>query len=58
MSRLVAGQLAAAMATIFETALRRMVDGEDVDQVRRAQAVLIDTTFTLLEHGIRDFGTR
>jgi len=58
MSRLVAGQLAAAMAATFETALRRMVDGEDVERVRRDQAILIDTAFGLLEHGIGDFGTR
>ena len=57
MSRLVAGQLAAAMAATFETALRRMVDGEDVERVRRDQAVLIDSAFTLLEHGIGEFGT-
>jgi hypothetical protein len=58
MSRLVAGQLAAAMAAIFETALRRMVDGEDVERVRRDQAILIDTAFELVEDGIGDFGTR
>ena len=58
MSRLVAGQLAAAMAATFETALRRMVDGEDVERVRRDQVILIDTAFGLLEHGIGDFGTR
>lgn len=57
-SRLVAGQLAASMAAIFETALRRMVDGEDVGRVRREQATLIDTAFDLLEHGIGDFGIR
>jgi len=56
LSRLVAGQLAAAMAAIFETALRRMVAGEDVERVRRDQATLIDTAFGLLEHGIGDFG--
>ncbi len=58
MSRLVAGQLAAAMAAIFETALRRMVEGEDIRRVRRDQAILIDSAFKLLEHGIGDFGTR
>ncbi|HET7357212.1 MAG TPA: TetR family transcriptional regulator [Nocardioidaceae bacterium] len=55
-SRLVAGQLAAARGTIFETALRRMVEGEDVEQVRRDQAALIDTAFDFVEHGIGDFG--
>ncbi len=57
-SRLVAGQLAAAMAAIFETALRRMVDGEDVERVRRDQAALIDDAFDLVERGIGDFGVR
>ncbi len=55
-SRLVAGQLAAAIAAVFETALRRMVDGEDVDHVRRDQAALIDTAFDLVEHGIGNLG--
>lgn len=58
LSRLVAGQLAAAMAAIFESGLRRMVEGEDVERVRRDQAVLIDTAFELLEHGIGDFAAR
>ena len=58
MSRLVAGQLAATLATIFETALRRMVDGEDVERVRRDQATLIDLAFDLVERGVGDFGTR
>jgi len=56
-ARLVAGQLAAARGAIFETALRRMVDGQDVERVRRDQATLIDTAFDLVEHGIGDFGT-
>jgi hypothetical protein len=46
------------MAAIFETALRRMVDGEDVERVCRDQAVLIDDAFTVLERGIEGFGTR
>lgn len=54
-SRLVAGQLAATMAAIFETALRRMVAGEDVERVRPDQAILIDTAFGLLEDGIGNF---
>jgi AcrR family transcriptional regulator len=58
MSRLAAGQLAAAMAAVFETALRRTVDGEDVERVRRDQARLIDTAFELVERGIGDFGAR
>jgi len=57
-SRLVAGQLASAIGTIFETALRRMVAGEDVDRVRHDQAALIDTAFELVEHGIGTFGAR
>ena len=58
MSRLVAGQLAAAIGAIFETALRRMVDGQDVERVRRDQAALIDAAFELVEHGIGNFGAR
>jgi AcrR family transcriptional regulator len=58
MSRLVAGQLAAAVSAIFETALRRMVDGEDLEEIRRDQAALIDTAFGLLEDGVADFGRR
>jgi len=57
-SRLVAGQLAATMGAIFETALRRMVRGEDIERVRRDQATLIDTAFELLERGIGDFARR
>ncbi|HET7682864.1 MAG TPA: TetR family transcriptional regulator [Marmoricola sp.] len=56
LSRLVAGQVAAAMAAIFETALRRMVHGEDTARVRRDQSALIDTAFDLLEHGIEHLG--
>ncbi|HET7327769.1 MAG TPA: TetR family transcriptional regulator [Nocardioidaceae bacterium] len=58
MSRLAAGQLAAAVGAIFETALRRMVDGEDIDRVRRDQAALVDAAFDLLEHGLGNFGAR
>lgn len=58
MSRMAARQIAATLGTIFETALRRMVDGENVEQVRRDQATLIDTAFDLLERGIGDFGSR
>jgi AcrR family transcriptional regulator len=58
MARLVAGQIAATIASIFETALRRMVDGEDIERVRRDQATLIDTAYELLEQGIGDFGCR
>ncbi len=57
-SRLVAGQLAAAMAAVFETALRRMVQGGDVAAVRRDQATLIDTAFDLVERGVADFARR
>jgi len=57
-SRLVAGQLAAAVGAIFETALRRMVDGEDIERVRRDQATLVDIAFDLLEHGLGSFGAR
>jgi AcrR family transcriptional regulator len=58
MSRLVAGQLAAAMAAIFEAGVHRMVDGDDLERVRRDQTALIDTAFGLLEHGAGDFGIR
>jgi AcrR family transcriptional regulator len=57
-SRLVAGQLAAAVTTIYEIAVQRMLDGDPVEDVRRDQAAVIDEAFDLLERGIGQFGVR
>jgi AcrR family transcriptional regulator len=57
-SRLVAGQLAAAVMTVYEIAVQRMLAGDCVQDVRRDQAGVIDEAFDLLERGIGDFGTR
>jgi AcrR family transcriptional regulator len=56
-SRLAAGLLAATVTSVFDIALRRLLDGADVERVRREQAGVIDEAFDLLEHGIGDFGT-
>lgn len=55
-SRLAAGLLAATVTSVFDIALRRLLDGADVEEVRRDQAGVIDEAFDLLEHGIGDFG--
>jgi AcrR family transcriptional regulator len=57
-SRLVAGQLAAAVTTVYEIAVQRMLDGDDARDVRRDQAGVIDQAFDLLERGIGEFGVR
>jgi AcrR family transcriptional regulator len=57
-SRLVAGLLAAAVTTVFGVATARMLDGDDVSDVRRDQARVIDDAFDLLERGIGDYGAR
>jgi AcrR family transcriptional regulator len=57
-SRLVAGLLAAAVTTVFDVALQRMLDGDNVTDVRRDQAGVIDEAFDLLERGIGDYGVR
>jgi AcrR family transcriptional regulator len=57
-SRLVAGLLAAVVTTVFGVATARMLDGDDVSDVRRDQARVIDDAFDLLERGIGDYGAR
>ncbi|GEL20342.1 TetR/AcrR family transcriptional regulator [Pseudonocardia asaccharolytica] len=57
-ARLVASLLAAAVGAIFGTAVQRLLDGDDVEEVRRDQARIIDEAFDLLEHGIGDYGRR
>lgn len=56
-ARLAASHVAATLAVIFETALRRMVDGDDVERVRRDQATLIATAFDLLDNGLGTLGS-
>ena len=55
-ARLVAAQLAAAVMTVYEIAVQRMLAGDRVHDVRRDQATVIDEAFDLLERGIGDFG--
>jgi hypothetical protein len=57
-SRLVAGLLAATTSTVFDIAIRRMLDGDAVEDVRRDQVGVIDDAFDLLERGIGDYGVR
>jgi len=57
-ARLVASLLAAAIGAVFGVAVQRMLDGDDVEEVRRDQARLIDEMFDLLERGIGDYGSR
>lgn len=51
-SRLVAGLLTAAVTTVYDIAIQRMLDGDHVEDVRRDQVGVIDQAFDLLEHGI------
>jgi transcriptional regulator MftR-like protein len=55
---LVAGLLAAAVTTVFEVAVQRILRGDNVTDVRRDQAGVIDDAFDLLERGIGDYGAR
>ena len=57
-SRLVAAQLAAAIMTVYEIAVQRLLAGDRVQDVRRDQVTVIDEAFDLLERGIGDFGAR
>jgi hypothetical protein len=50
--------LAAVVTTAFGVATARMLDGDDVSDVRRDQARVIDDAFDLLERGIGDYGAR
>jgi AcrR family transcriptional regulator len=54
-SRLVAGLLAAAVTTVFSTAVQRMLNGDSVLDVRRDQVRVINEAFDLLERGIGDW---
>ncbi|WP_410633051.1 TetR/AcrR family transcriptional regulator [Amycolatopsis sp. cmx-4-83] len=54
-SRVVAGLLATAIATIFSHAMERIIGGEDAELVRREQVAFIDEAFDLVENGVGDF---
>lgn len=56
--RLVAGLLGAAVRGVVDAAVQRMLDGDDVEEVRREQVAVIDEAFDLLERGIGDYGSR
>lgn len=57
-SRMVAGLLTTAIATVFSHAMGRIVAGEDAEVVRREQVAVIDLAFDLAEHGVGDFPTQ
>jgi hypothetical protein len=57
-SRLVASLLTATVTTIFDVAVQRMLDGDNVEDVRRDQVSVIDQAFDLLERGISDYGAK
>ncbi|UOX92356.1 TetR/AcrR family transcriptional regulator [Amycolatopsis sp. FBCC-B4732] len=54
-SRMVAGLLTTAIATIFSHAMERIIGGEDAELVRREQVAFIDEAFDLVENGVGDF---
>ncbi|GAB3143919.1 TetR/AcrR family transcriptional regulator [Amycolatopsis sp. NPDC004378] len=54
-SRMVAGLLTTAIATVFSHAMTRIVAGDDAEVVRREQVAVIDEAFDLAEHGVGDF---
>ncbi len=54
-SRVVAGLLTTAIATIFSHAMERIIGGEDAELVRREQVAFIDEAFDLVENGVGDF---
>jgi AcrR family transcriptional regulator len=51
-SRLVGSLLTATITTIWNTAVARIIAGDDVEQVRRDQVTVIDRAFDVLEEGI------
>ena len=55
-TRLAGALLGATVRTIFDTAVARMLAGGTEEEVRRAQATVIDEAFALLENGIGDVG--
>lgn len=54
-SRMVAGLLTTAIATVFSHAMGRIIAGEDAEVVRREQVAFIDEAFDLVENGVGDF---
>jgi AcrR family transcriptional regulator len=54
-AELAAGFVATAHGTVFGTALRRMLAGEDADDVQRDQVAVIETAFDALERGLAGF---
>ncbi|GHF20667.1 TetR family transcriptional regulator [Amycolatopsis deserti] len=52
-ARLTANLVSATLDSIYEHACRRMLDGDDPDDVHRDQPAVIDRAFDLLEHGLR-----
>jgi hypothetical protein len=57
-TRLVAGLLAAVIGSVVGIAVSRILDGDDVEEVRRDQVGVLDRAFDLLEHGVGDYGRR
>jgi len=57
-ARLVAGQLAAVMESIYAIGVDKALAGGDFAEIRREQAQTIDKAFDLVESGIGDYGTR
>lgn len=55
-ARLIAGQLTAAMGSIYTIGIDRMLEVGDVEQVRREHVEVIDTAFDLLENGMGAYG--
>ena len=54
-SRVVGGLLAAAISSVFATAVERLLGGDDAQDVRRDQVGVIDQAFDFVEHGIGAF---
>ncbi|OXM73672.1 MULTISPECIES: TetR/AcrR family transcriptional regulator [Amycolatopsis] len=52
-ARLTANLLAATIDSIFDHVCRRLLDGDDPDDVHRDQPAVIDRAFDLVEHGLR-----
>ncbi|UQS26721.1 TetR/AcrR family transcriptional regulator [Amycolatopsis thermalba] len=51
-ARLTANLLAATIDSIFDHVCRRLLDGDDPDDVHRDQPAVIDRAFDLVEHGL------
>jgi hypothetical protein len=50
--------LAVTVTTIFAIAVQRILDGDNLADLRRDQAGVIDEAFDLLEKGIGGYGTK